>query len=196
MTDDALAGRPTAYYPEGRAAQRPATLEPEPGESPAGVVASLGEESDALHRRWRGIADWETTVSEPDLGPVTLARLALLRLTEVEVHGTDLGVGLGPWSEVFVRHALPMRLAWLPTRRSNHRPVPGDVRRSWLLVATDGGPSTLLTVDGTSVTAAPVPPDATADVVFEATSRELLALLLGRSELPAAAEFNRVFPGP
>jgi uncharacterized protein (TIGR03083 family) len=200
MTDDTVAGRPTSFYPSGRAAQRPATLEPEHGESPLDVVTSLRKLSEALHERWRGVNDWAQEVREPDgnadLGRVTLARLALLRLTEVEVHSTDLDIGLGPWSELFVREALPMRLAWLPTRRTNHRPFPADVRRSWLLVPTDGGPTTLLTVDGTGVSSRPSMPDAKADVVIEAPSRELLALLLGRSELPAAAEFNRAFPGP
>ena len=97
---------------------------------------------------------------------------------------------------MFIREALPMRLAWLATCRSNHRPVPDDVHRSWLLTATDGGPTTLLTVDGSAVTSTPAPPDTQADVVIRATSRELLALLLGRSNLAAAAEFGIVFPGP
>jgi uncharacterized protein (TIGR03083 family) len=200
MTDDAVAGRPTSYYPEGRDEQRPATLRPERGEPPVDVVASLRGESEALHERWRGLTDWAVEVVEPDgkrdLGSVTLAQLALLRLTEVEVHGTDLGIGLGPWSEVFVREALPMRLAWLPTRRSNHRAVPDDVQMSWLLVATDGGPTTLLTVDAPVVISTPGTSGTEADVVIEATSRELLALLLGRSDLPGAAEFGTVFPGP
>ena len=143
---------------------------------------------------------WDVKVVEPegppDLGRVTLARLTLLRLTEVEVHGTDLGIGLGPWSDVFVDEVLPMRLAWLPTRRSNHRPVPDAMHRSWLLVATDGEPATLLTVDGHTVTATPAHAGAAADVVIAASSRELLALLLGRTDRPEAAEFNVAFPGP
>jgi hypothetical protein len=114
VTDDAVAGRPTSFYPRGRAEQRPATLVPEPGESPADVVASLQDASAALHERWRGVTDWTVAVTEPDdnrdLGPVSLGRLALVRLTEVEVHGTDVAIGLGPWSHVFVREALPMRL--------------------------------------------------------------------------------------
>ncbi|HEY8525327.1 MAG TPA: maleylpyruvate isomerase family mycothiol-dependent enzyme [Acidimicrobiales bacterium] len=203
MTDDVAAGRPPSFYPEGRDAQRPGTLEPGAAESPAAVVDSLREASGALAARWRTVTDWDAPVVEPGgaahLGPVTLGRLAILRLTEVEVHGTDLGLGLGPWSDTFVRAALPMRLAWLPSRRSNHRPVPGDVRRSWLLAATDAGPTTRLAVDGATVTSTPVPPGAPvpdADVVIEAPSRELLALLLGRSSLPVAADFNRAFPGP
>jgi len=200
MTDDAIAGRPTSFYPRGRAEQRSATLRPEPGESPLDVVASLKAASAALDERWRRVTDWTVAVTEPSdnrsLGTVSLGHLALLRLTEVEVHGTDLGVGLGPWSDVFVREALPMRLAWLTTRRSNHRPVPDDLHRSWLLTATDGGPTTLLAVDGALVTSTPASPEDRADVVVRATSRELLALLLGRSDLAVASEFNTAFPGP
>lgn len=200
MTDDAIAGRPTSFYPYRRAEQRPATLRPEPGESTLDVVASLKAASAALHKRWRRVTDWTPEVTEPSdnrsLGTVSLGHLALLRLTEVEVHSTDLGIGLGPWSDVFVRRALPMRLAWLATRRSNHRPVPDDLHQSWLLTATDGGPTALLTVDGAMVTSTPATPEARADVIIRATSRELLALLLGRSDLAVAAEFNTAFPGP
>ncbi len=59
----------------------------------------------------------------PDLGPVELRRLALARLTEVEVHGTDLDVGRTTWNEMFVRNVLPMRLEWLNSRWANHRDI-------------------------------------------------------------------------
>ena len=38
MTLDALDGRPTSFYPSGRAESRPGTLEPAPGEGPSEVV--------------------------------------------------------------------------------------------------------------------------------------------------------------
>lgn len=116
MTRDAIVGRPTSYYPDGRATQRPMTLVPRNDESSADVVTSLRQRSAELHDDWRTVDDWSIRVVEPpdnaDLGPVTLSLLASARLTEVEVHGTDLGLGLGPWSEVLVRHVLPMRLEW------------------------------------------------------------------------------------
>src|SRR4051812_1702248 len=56
MTRGSVAGEAVAYYPEGRARQRPATLVPERGESPSDVVASLATKSTALHERWRAIS--------------------------------------------------------------------------------------------------------------------------------------------
>lgn len=82
---------------------------------------------------------WDgTTVCEPednpDIGPITLLQLAILRLTEVEVHGTDLDLGLSDWSDPFIDAALPMRIAWLPRRHTPSQAPSG----SWNLVATDG----------------------------------------------------------
>jgi maleylpyruvate isomerase len=210
MTDDTLVGRPTSYYPEGRAAQRPGTLDPDPGESPADVVASLAEHSGVLHGRWASLtpAQWRTDVVEPadnaDLGTMPLHALALLHLTEVEVHGTDLDVGLAEWSELFVAAALPFRVERLARRRPANA-APG----SWLLVATDG-PSHLVTATPNTVDVAMASPDdpssnADAPARIEGTSRDLLALLLGRPPLrplrragdPALANaFESAFPGP
>ena len=210
MTADALAGRPTSFYPGGRAAERPATLVPGAGEDPAAVVASLGEQRDVLHGAWASLrpAQWSTPVGEPagraDLGPVTLGTLVLLRLTEVEVHGVDLGLDLSDWSETFVAHALPFRLGWLAHRRSNHREVDGAPEGSWLLVAGDG-PTWRVEVRAGRVSSVPAGPAASADAVLEGTSRDLLALLLGRRPRRAlrttgdrhlAAAFVRAFPGP
>ncbi len=202
MTDDALAGRPTAYYPHGRTAQRPGTLGPEPGESPADVVTSLSRGSHALHARWSELtsSDWEIEVQEPadsvDLGEISLRELAILRLTEVEVHSTDLGLsGLGPWSEIFVDAALEMRLDWLPRRQRNDRATVAGTR-SWLLAPTDQGPTVLVTVDGEHVTSTRAGVTTPADTVIVASRRELLGLLLGRSAPPGSTSFRRTFPGP
>jgi uncharacterized protein (TIGR03083 family) len=210
MTTEALAGRPTSYYPDGRETQRAATLAPAAGETGRAVVDDLGRRGRALHSRWSALSpeDWSTEVTEPagaaDLGPVTLTRLALLRLSEVEVHGTDLGVGLGEWSELFVSQALRFRLEWLNQRRANHRSVDGTLQGSWLLVATDG-PVYRVSVAGTEVTSRPADPDAPATAVIAGSSRDLLALLLGRPALrPLAVTgdvtfghgFGRAFPGP
>jgi maleylpyruvate isomerase len=198
MTHDALAGRPTSYYPDGRATQRPVTLVPRQDESSADVVTSLRQESEALHEDWRTVKEWAIPVVEPpdnpDLGPVELRRLALARLTEVEVQSTDLGLGLGPWSETFVRQVLPMRLEWLTTRRSNHRDVDTTIHASWLLVATDMTVSQVVTVDGPTVASRS---GDTADTTIMGTGAELLALLLGRAPAGFAPDdFSRALPGP
>jgi uncharacterized protein (TIGR03083 family) len=211
MTRDALAARPTSFYPQGRVLQRPLTLAPRGGEVPADVVASLALASERLHDSWACLSDteWSVPVVEPadnpDLGPSTVAVLALLRLTEVEVHGGDLMMGLPDWSDVFVSSALVARLEWLNKRRSNHRPVDEAMSGSWLLVALDG-PTYLVTVGASGVRSTPA--DATAPpavATIQGSSRDVLALLLGRptnqdlelaGDVELARAFSRAFPGP
>lgn len=198
MTRDAVDGRPTSYYPDGRVTQRPMTLVRRDYESSVGVVTSLRQKSAALHEDWRRVNDWSIRVVEPpdnaDLGPVELSRLALARLTEVEVHGTDLGLGLGPWSDVLVRHVLPMRLETLNTRRSNHREVDTTIRASWRLVATDMEVSQVVAVEGENVVSQA---GDTAGTTVTGTGAELLSLLLGRAPNGFAPDdFSRALPGP
>jgi uncharacterized protein (TIGR03083 family) len=211
MTDDGLAGRPTSFYPGGRDRQRPGTLRPRAGERPADVVEAFADTGTALAARWASLdeADWETVVSEPDgppdLGALPLSRLPLLRLTEVEVHGTDLDIGADEWSDVFVATALPMRVQWLNQRRTNHRSIDPTVQGSWLLAATDGPAYLVATTPDGGATAAVAEPGAPADAVIEASGRDLLALLLGRPQIGTmtlggdtalAARFSAAFPGP
>jgi hypothetical protein len=210
MTRAALRGQPVAYYPESREVQRPRTLAPLPGESPFEVVQSLASLSNELQQEWSVLeADvWSVQVVEPadrqDLGPVPLSRLPLLRLTEVEVHGTDLGLNLDDWSELFVSTVLPMRLEWLNVRRVNHRTFDAELEGTWLLVATDG-PTYRVSVNGPEVESQPAHPDSPATAVIEATSRDLLALLLGRAfhsppviagDVAFGKTFSQAFPGP
>ncbi len=210
MTVDTLDGRATSYYPLGRAGQRPATLEPAPGELPYDVVDDWAATAARLDALWSSIgpAGWAATVTEPidnaDLGEIPLARLALARLTEVDVHGVDLDVGFPDWSDLLVEVALPTRLGWLPTCRVNHRDVDGSVQGTWLLVADDF--RWIVSVDGGVVTSGPAGsvtdrPRAT----ITGTRRDLLALLLGRPRRTAleidgdvefGAGFERAFPGP
>lgn len=210
LSAGAVDGRRVAYYPEGREQQRPLTLRPEPGEASTDVVTSLEQHSAELHRLWRSLTDgqWECIALEPegspDLGAMELASMALLRLTEVEVHGSDLELGLDDWSDLFVCVALPFRLEWLNRRRTNHRSFPAGVRASWVL-APDDGPARRAEVHGDAVRSCPASPGASADATIEGSSRDLLALLLGRpvvrplrhrgDELVAAA-FAGAFPGP
>ena len=210
MTIDALAGRTTSFYPGGRSIVRPGTLEPGRGEPPDRVVASLGEESVELHETWARLteSEWQTAAHEPadnpDLGEPSIVLLANLRLTEVEVHGYDLDIGLDDWSDVFVESALPLRIARLALHRTNHRTVDHDVQGSWKLVASDG-PSWRISVRGDVVTSEAVDTEAPADAEIEASRRDLLAMLLGRplkgeivtrGDSGLAGMFPRAFPGP
>lgn len=211
MTQDTLAGRPTAYYPDGRAVQRPRTLAPAPGERPTDVLEDWRDAAidlDNICSRLQA-SDWTLAVSEPlhnpDLGTIPLARLALARLTEVDVHGTDLDIGVPDWSPTLVEVALATRLSWISARRTNHRAFDRTITGSWLLIATDG-PRWLITVEGERVSSRPAADDdedATATIC--GSSRDLLALLLGRprravlrlsGDINFGRSFERALPGP
>ena len=210
MSSDALAGRETSYYPAGRATQRPTTLAPAAGEGPEEVLNDWGRAAGRLDDLWLSLDQqaWAVTVTEPadncDLGAVPLARLALSRLTEVDVHGVDLDVGFADWSDVLIDVALPTRLAWLPTRRTNHRDFDRSLHGSWLLVAD--GFRWIVSVEGDRVTSIPARPTIDrARATITGTRRDLLALLLGRprlhsvaidGDLEFGASFERAFPGP
>ena len=210
MTLDTLAGRETSYYPDGRARQRLSTLIPAPGEGPAEVFDDWQAAAAELDSVWSAVDDaqWSTEVVEPadklDLGPVPLARLALMRLTELDVHTTDLGIDAPDWSSTLVEVGLPTRLAWLTTRRTNHRAFDGTIQGSWLLNATDG-PCWLVTVKDECVESRPAVKDDEATAMIEASSRDLLAMLLGRprhhplrlsGDTAFAQSFETAFPGP
>ena len=211
MTLDALEGRETSYYPDGRARQRPTTLMPAPGERPAEVLDDWQAAAAQLDSVWSTVDDaqWSTEVVEPadnpNLGPVPLARLAFTRLTELDVHTTDLGIDAAPdWSSTLVEVGLPTRLAWLATRRTNHRAFDGTIQGSWLLNATDG-PCWLVTVKEERVESRPAVEDDEATAMIQASSRDLLALLLGRprhhplrfsGDTAFAQSFEKAFPGP
>ena len=208
MTVEVLDGKQTSFYPGGRAIQRPGTLVPEEGESYSDVLRSLLDESRSLNETWAQMSgsDWDLPVREPrgnpDLGTIPVSALALLRLTEVEVHGVDLDIGVSDWSRLFVEAALAMRVPMLATRRRNpgaDESLPG----AWLLVTTDG-PTWRVSVDGDRVTSELSTASAVADAVIEGSSRDLLAMLLGRpggqlavtGDLEIGGGFKRAFPGP
>jgi len=204
MTSDALAGLPTGFYPDGRSAQRPSTLRPGLEENAADVVQSFRECSAALDELWAHIPTetWdETTIHEPEdnpeLGSITLMQLAILRLTEVEVHGTDLDLGLSDWSDSFIDAALPMRVAWLPRRHAPSQASSG----SWNLVATDGPSFNLAVSQGVVSTSHGKAYQA--DVTISGPKADLLGLLLGRVDVAdltvvgdkiTARRFTTTFP--
>jgi hypothetical protein len=153
--------------------------------------------------------DWRREGSKAgdiyDRRSLSLADLALMRLTECEVHGSDLAVGLDDWSELFVSLALPFRLELLGTRRPDQAGIPATTRGSWLLIATDG-PSHVVSVTHGRVRSRRCTPNTTrATAAIEATRRDLLALLLGRppmgrlsfaGDVAFGQSFTHVFPGP
>jgi uncharacterized protein (TIGR03083 family) len=210
MSEDALRGRPTAYYPEGRQEQRPRTLRPEPLETASDVLAGLHTAVDELCKEWTALdrGAWRTAVAEPpdnpDLGPTTLAMLAMAGLTEFEVHGTDLDVGLPDWSPRFVELVLPARVLWLNHRRTNHRAVDDSIRQTWQLQSYDGGLRYLISTATGSVVARAASAAHDAATTITASRRDLLALLLGRpfrgdvtaSTVDGISEFQAAFPGP
>ena len=61
--------------------------------------------------------DWDRVLVEPgdqvDLGPQTIEQLAILRLTEVDVHAVDMNIGITRWSDTFAEVGLPLRVARL-----------------------------------------------------------------------------------
>jgi hypothetical protein len=209
MTVEALEGEETSFYPGSRSVDRPGTLVPADGESSAVVVHSLEEESRRLHELWSGLstAQWETEITEPksnlDLGGIRLGVLAVLRLTEVEVHGVDLDLDLPDWSDVFVQAALPVRLAMLATRRRGTARIDPEIGGSWLLVASDG-PSWVVSLKGGRVTSEPWDGEVETEAAIHGTSRDILATLLGRPKgqmvmagnKELAASFVEAFPGP
>ena len=103
-----------------------------------------------------------------------------------------------------MRVALPTRLDWLNARRSNHRAFDGGLEGSWLLSATDG-PTYRVEVRGSVVESRPVDEGSGAQATIIASSRDLLALLLGRTrseplrlsgDVTFARRFEDAFPGP
>jgi maleylpyruvate isomerase len=206
----ALAGEPALFYPGGRLEQRPATLLPAEGEEPHNVLESFAHNSAALDATLGRLteADWSVESREPagivDLGPQTVEQLAILRLTEVDVHAVDLDVGITHWTDTFVRVGLPLRFDRLATRLANQRPINTEHAGTWLLRTIEGEGWTV-TIDGNRSHVQRADYDSRADASITASARDLLALLLGRpleteavyaGDIAFAAAFTQAFPGP
>ncbi|HVT77725.1 MAG TPA: maleylpyruvate isomerase family mycothiol-dependent enzyme [Acidimicrobiales bacterium] len=210
MVRSGLAGAPTLYYPGGRLEQRPGTLHPQPGESPADVLASFVEGGARLNATLATLREDEFRVEihEPvgsfDIGTQTVEQLLTLRLTEVEVHGGDLLLGLDTWSDTFVAAGLPLRFERLANRLANQPPIDRSYEGTWLLRTTEGDAWTV-TLEPRRAEVRYADYDTRSDATITATRRDLLALLLGRpleteavyaGDVELAAAFTKAFPGP
>jgi maleylpyruvate isomerase len=208
MTGDALGGRTTATYPGG-AGERDASLRSFDQRSPADVVEQLRNASVDLRTTWRELdgRQWQTTLHEDRIGPLTLARLVAMRLTELEVHHVDLGTGyaVDSWPATFVRPCLRLRVAWLDTHHRRRPDADSGIDGRWLLQATDTGERWLVEASGSTARSAVGQAGVTADVALSGRSGDLLAFLLGRvavdqlavtGDTQLAEAFKRAFPGP
>ncbi len=201
MIEATLEGRQSAFYPAGRDEQRESTLRPALGEAPAHVAGSLRDACAELDDVLASVteAQWNLRVdlsTEGDLGAIALWDLLTLRLTEVEVHGTDLDLGLDAWSEVFGRVAFEQRL---------------DRAR---FAATDASAlSVEIVAPGVGIRVVTIAPDGEASVAspggaaatLTATANDHVALLLGRrpatmpdiaGDVEAAAAYLSRIVGP
>jgi hypothetical protein len=151
---------------------------------------------------------WGKPFTETELGTAQFGRLVGLRLTEVEVHHSDLAVGFGPrdWSRELTQTCLPLRLASLA--RYRRRPdADQTIDGTWALVCDDLDRRWRVRADLADVAIVDFEPANRDDagVVLRGTATDLTALLLGRQD-PAmlavsgdtarARAFKRAFPGP
>lgn len=210
IVETTLAGEPVAYYPGGRAAQRPGTLAPDVGESPRDVVRSFVEQSAKLDAALASLRDddWALETREPegnpDVGSQPLKNWAILRLTEVEVHGGDLLLGLDTWSETFVTYGLPLRFERLAQRLANQPATDFSAEGTWLLRTLEGD-AWAVTLEPRRAEVRAADYDTRSDATITASRRDMLAFLLGRpleteavyaGDIDLAASFRRAFPGP
>ncbi|MGH9233397.1 MAG: maleylpyruvate isomerase N-terminal domain-containing protein [Acidimicrobiales bacterium] len=226
VTSDALAGIPTSFYPGGRDVERPATLEIRPGEDDGALLRSLEEASRALHHCWAATeSPWHIRVLEDvrvrRLGDLVLRDYQILRLTEVEVHGTDLDLGLSDWSDLFVRTALPWRLGRLAAGIGVRLDGMPDTGFACCFRTTDGAAYEVVASSGGIVAGSldrqpaersPASPGPAGDaplsrpgMIIVGSERDTLAVLLGRRPVvplrtTGDAEALRLFkahcPGP
>jgi Mycothiol maleylpyruvate isomerase N-terminal domain len=207
VTDAAERGEVARMYPNGRNLDRPPSLAPRQSEAVADVVESLRATSEALEARWFGLPNdmWTQEFTEADHGTLLFSRWLALRLTEVEVHGTDVGAHDGPdcnqWSASFVGLLLPLRIAWL-TRARERPDADVSVGGIWTLESTTQQWRVSSSV-GSRVVNFEADESLDSGTVLRGEDRILLALLLGRDTAhvtdivgPGVAQFKAAFPGP
>ena len=201
MTRQVIDGHAEVDFYPGGADEREASIRSGDGYSREELVQRLQQTSSQLTDAWKRLdqSDWQRTFVEPRLGPIALTRLVILRLTELEVHHTDLGAGYAhnQWDPTFVAYSLPLRVAWLPRHHRVRADADLTVNGRWNLRVQDGQ-GWVVQADGER--AEVVPGHSRHDPVIQGTPAQLLALLLGR---PAGIEptqeihrFKQAFPGP
>src|SRR6266508_5533071 len=155
MTEDAPAGRTTTMYPGGQAERARSTAVPTT-RTASGIVEALDLSSHRLLEQWRGLRprEWRAPLADDRLGNMLLGRLVALRLTELEVHLSDLGLGFGPadWSADFVRLCLPMRFAWMSAHHHRRPTADHTIDGRWLFVCDDDRRAWLVTACGPTAT--------------------------------------------
>ena len=179
ITGATLVGAPSAYYPAGRDVQRPFTLQPALGEPAAHVLESLRYEAAELDELWGqlGDDDWGRSMvphpgDDDTLGSMSLRDLLLLRLTEVMVHGSDLGLGLPRWPLTFGQAVLPLRIERARVRH------PDGFEAVVEFAASDAETRRVRFTGDTALAT-----DEDPDLTVSAVANDLVALLLGRQPL-------------
>ncbi len=136
--EGALAGVTVARYPGGRE-QRDGDIEAGAGRPAPVLLDELWRSCMALEEVWArsALAGWPDVDPPAPDAPWPAAESPWRRLSEVEIHHSDLGLGFhaGEWSQELVRWLLPRRLARLDTQVTD----PAERRRllSWLVGRTD-----------------------------------------------------------
>ncbi len=206
VSGDALLTGRSMTYPGG-APERTESLHCLDGRTAEAAVRVLRDSSTALQRRWEqvDIEQWAKTFQMDRLGTIQLSRLVALRLTELEIHHGDLGVGYGPhsWSAAFVESCLPLRIAWLAVHHRNRVEADLTICGRWLLRTPER--SWLVTASETEAKCVLAEPTTPVDVAISGSAPDLLAFLLGRRPstplrvdgmLALFQQFKLAFPGP
>jgi hypothetical protein len=214
ITEVAVQRQVAPMYPGGRDIDRPGSLQPREGETPSSIVESVRRTSNALEQIWAGVPSdmWEYEFTEADHGTLLFSRWLALRLTEVEVHCTDVGAHIGPdsqqWSASFVSAVLPLRVAWLT--RARERPDANlCIGGTWTLQSPNQQWRVTSSIGSRVVEVNTHQSDHTGEqskdsgTVLRGDNRTLLALLLGRDNVsivnqigPGVSNFKAAFPGP
>jgi len=169
MLEAAERGEVADQY-EGGYEARAAAIERSAGQPAADLLADLRAACAKLNRTWLDLhaVTWNHGEGRLVSGEVVPVRhLPFRRWREIEVHRADLGLGFSwrDWSDDYVQAELRHQLANLPNRLQ-----PGEAVR---LVATDLDRSWT------------IPDTATGMLTLSASSRELVAWLLGRRDTPS-----------
>jgi maleylpyruvate isomerase len=169
------------------------------------LIAELADACTRLENTLSNLTvhEWEAAV-QTRRGPVPVRQVLVQRWLDVEVHHVDLDVGYtaADWPIDLVDAFLPAMIAMLPALRA--RPdADHAVNGSWVFRRTDRSAEWVIWADNN--TAWQDAPRGQPDVTLSGNGDELLAVLLGRSDVtvlditgsrPLALHLKRAFPGP